>query len=80
MEFETCARLAPMIEPLELGDEVHCPHCQQWHPVVQLYADRSTAEKHHLYARCPGHLGWHIYFVGILGAASRWPSRRAVTI
>jgi hypothetical protein len=71
----------PMIEPLALGDEVHCPHCSQWHPVEQLYADRSTAEKHSLYARCTDRRGtrYFIYFVGILGAASRWPSRRAVT-
>ena len=56
---------------LQLGFEVHCPHCRRWHVVEQPYAMDSTAERGYLYVRCVKGQ----YFVRQIGQASRWPVR-----
>jgi hypothetical protein len=42
------------------GDAYRCPRCHGTHVVEQPYADRSTAERSHLYVTCQGQR----YFVG----------------
>jgi hypothetical protein len=55
------------------GNEIHCPHCDQWHTLFQPYPNATTAEKNHLFFRClqrkqPGPPA--VYFAGIIGEAS----------
>lgn len=53
-----------MPEPLQPGDRYSCPRCHQVHVVELPYADRSTAERLHLYVTCRDQR----YFVGQLPA------------
>jgi hypothetical protein len=51
-----------MPEPVRLavGEPYPCPRCHTPHVIEQPYADRSTAERTHLYVVCRGDR----YFVG----------------
>lgn len=49
-----------MSEPLAVGNPYPCPRCHTDHVIEQPYADRSTAERTHLYITCRGER----YFVG----------------
>jgi len=50
----------PDTPPLRPGDPYRCPRCHTAHVIEQPYADRSTAERTHLYIPCRGNR----YFVG----------------
>jgi hypothetical protein len=61
--------------PLSPGDEVHCPHCRDWHSVATLHAEGTAYTQQMLYWQC---LGGN-YYVGSIGTSSRHETRRAET-
>ena len=58
--------------PLELGDEVRCPRCRQWHPVVAPHSEGTSYTIDMLYWECAKGM----YFAGSRGTISRHPTRR----
>lgn len=47
-------------KPDDVGTEVKCQRCQNLHVLEQPYADKTTAERTHVYVTCRGQR----YFVG----------------
>ncbi len=61
---------------LQLGDEIHCERCREWHPTfAKARADGgdSVYKKAMLWVHCRD----GFYYVGSIGAPSRHPSRPA---
>ena len=57
---------------LEAGDELRCPHCRKWHPLIQKHMEGTDATVRMLYFECRG----LPYFGGFIGAGSRHETRR----
>lgn len=58
--------------PLEPGDELCCPHCRQWHPVIAPYASGTDYTIGMLFFACRGLQ----YFAAQRGHVSRHETRR----
>jgi hypothetical protein len=58
-------------KPLHPGDEVRCPHCRRWHPVIQKYREGTQYTMHMLMWNCRG----GSYYAGQIGTTSRYPTR-----
>lgn len=63
-------RRRDMTTVLHANDEVHCLHCQRWHPVQQENVGRTPAENLYRYVSCGGQLFY-------VGTPSRWPTRQS---
>ena len=61
------------IQRLAAGDELRCPRCRQWHPLIQKHSDGTEATVRMLYFECRG----LPYFGRFVGAGSRHESRKA---
>jgi hypothetical protein len=57
---------------LESGDEIRCPHCRRWHPLIQQHTEGTDTAVNMLFFVCRG---LH-YFGGFIGAGSRHETRR----
>jgi hypothetical protein len=56
------------------GDDIHCPHCAQWHPLkTRGGEDAHPYVQKMLYFEC----GRGTYFAGTTGAEARFPVRPA---
>ena len=55
-----------MPRPLQPGDELRCPPCRQWHPVVAQHSQGTPYTVRMRYWKCAK--GW--YFAGSLGTVS----------
>ncbi len=62
-----------MAEPLSADDELHCPHCRAWHPVIQRHAQGTEYTRRMLYWQCRG----RDFYAGQVGLSSRHETRRA---
>ena len=60
---------------IEPGDEIRCPHCRRWHPVVQRHQAGTEYTRRMLYFVCHG----GDYYGGQIGTPSRFPTRRPRT-
>jgi hypothetical protein len=58
---------------LQAGDQLHCPHCRRWHPLIQKHTSGTDATQRMLYFQCRG----LDYFGGFVGAGSRHETRKA---
>jgi hypothetical protein len=63
------------MEPTRLaaGDELHCPHCHRWHPLIEKHTAGTDTAINMLYFRCRG----LDYFGGFIGAGSRHETRQS---
>jgi hypothetical protein len=59
--------------PLESGDELLCPYCRRWHPVIKKYTEGTDYTLQMLMWECRG----GSYYAGRIGTVSRYPTRRA---
>lgn len=59
---------------LQAADELLCPHCRRWHPVVQKYPEGTPYTTQMLMWECRD----RSYYAGQVGTISRFPTRRAV--
>jgi hypothetical protein len=41
-----------MTGPLHVGDELHCPHCHRWHPVIRRHEEGTEYTRAMLYWQC----------------------------
>src|SRR4051812_36334781 len=62
-----------MARPLNVGDELHCPHCGDWHPVFAPNAAGTPATTDMLSWECRGAR----YFAGSIGGTARYETRRS---
>src|SRR3954464_13362733 len=62
-----------MARPLNVGDELHCPHCCDWHPVFAPNAAGTPATTDMLSWDCRGGR----YFAGSIGGTARYETRRS---
>jgi hypothetical protein len=62
------------VEPIRLepGDEVRCPHCRRWPPVIAPHKSGTPYTLDMLFWECSKGL----YFAGSRGTVSRHPTRR----
>ena len=60
-----------MHAPLEVGDAVRCPHCRQWHPVIQPYTEGTAYTLAMLLFVCRQ----QTYYAGQQGLPCRHPVR-----
>lgn len=59
---------------MQAGDDQLCPRCGSWHRLEQRNGDSGTDYAHlMLYVTCRG----LVYFAGMVGKASRTPTRPA---
>lgn len=58
---------------IQSGDELRCPHCRKWHPLIQRRATGTHVTVRMLYFVCEESL----YFGGFVGAGSRHETRKA---
>ena len=58
----------PVLHP---GDELHCPHCQRWHPVGAMNKAGTEYTRLMLFWECRGGR----YYAGQIGTASRHETR-----
>jgi len=58
---------------LTAGDQLRCPHCRKWHPLIQKHTSGTDATIRMLYFECRG----LPYFGGFIGAGSRHETRKA---
>ena len=63
------------IEPIRLepGEELRCPHCRQWHPVIAPHTEGTLYTLDMLYWECAK----GVYFAGSRGTVSRQTTRRS---
>ena len=63
------------IEPIRLepGDELRCPHCRRWHPVIAPHTEGTLYTLDMLYWECAK----GVYFAGSRGTVSRHTTRRS---
>ena len=61
--------------PIDVGFELHCPHCKHWHPVVQKYREGTDYTLAMLMWECRG--DW--YYAGQMGGGSRFQTRQVVS-
>jgi hypothetical protein len=67
-------RIAVMdLKDLQPNDELRCPHCRRWHPLIQKHTSGTDARIRMLYFQCRG----LDYFGGFVGAGSRHETRKA---
>lgn len=59
---------------LQPGDELRCPHCRKWHPLIQTSTEGTEAAIRMLFFECEGLR----YFGGFIEAGSRHQTRKAV--
>jgi len=64
-----------MDRSLAPGDELRCPHCYNWHALIQKHAEGTDATVRILYFECRG----LPYFGGFVRARSRHETRTAFT-
>jgi hypothetical protein len=65
-------RIAGMERGLDTDDELHCPHCAQWHPVKTRGGDGGHPYvQTMLYFECRG----KTYFAGTIGSEARYAVR-----
>jgi hypothetical protein len=57
--------------PLQLGDELRCPHCRAWHPVVRKHEEGTDYTRAMLYWQCRG----RGFYAGQVGGSSRYETR-----
>jgi len=60
-------------EALKVGDEVRCPHCRKWHPVVKWHASGTDYTLRMLFFECGGQR----FYAGQEGLESRHETRTA---
>jgi hypothetical protein len=60
-------------ERLQAGDQLRCPHCRRWHPLILKPTSGTATGIDMLYFECGG----LTYFGGFVGAGSRHETRRA---
>jgi hypothetical protein len=60
-----------MNRPLQVGNELHCPHCGCWHKMFAPYSDGTDVMLRMLFWECRGLR----YFAGSIGGASRHATR-----
>ncbi len=58
---------------LQPGDELHCPHCHQWHVIVRSHDVGTDYTRRMLYWDCRGQR----YYAGQIGFQSRYDVRRS---
>ena len=70
----SCALYDPRVDRanLQSGDELRCPHCRKWHPLIQKHREGTEATVRMLYFVCRG----LPYFGGFIGAGSRHETRK----
>ena len=56
---------------VEAGDEIRCPHCRKWHPLIQQHTEGTATGHDMLYFECRG----LTYFAGFSGHGSRHETR-----
>jgi hypothetical protein len=61
-----------MPHPLAVGDELHCPHCGDWHPVFAPNAEGTPNTRDQLSWECRG----SGYYAGTRGGTARYETRR----
>jgi len=67
------SRIVPTVERvIQPGDELQCPHCRRWHPLVKRHDEGTPYTVAMLYFRCRD--AW--YYGGQIGLSSRFPTRR----
>jgi hypothetical protein len=57
---------------LEEGDELLCPNCRRWHPVIAQHTQGTNYTQAMLYWRCVK----GAYYAGQRGLPSRHPTRK----
>lgn len=57
------------------SDELHCPHCRHWHPVIVQHTEGTEYTRQMLYWECGGQQ----YYAGQAGTQSRHQTRRPGT-
>ena len=65
-------RSSPVTHQLQPGEDLHCPHCHRWHPIMARHIDGTEYTRAMLYWRCCS----AIYYAGQIGGTSRFPTRR----
>ena len=58
--------------PLAIGDELRCPHCRRWHPLVIGATEGTPYAVDMLFFECVKGL----YYAGQIGGSSRFETRR----
>ena len=58
---------------LRATDELRCPHCRGWHPLIPKHTEGTDATVRMLYFECRG----LPYFGGFIDAGSRHETRKA---
>ena len=58
---------------LQPGDELRCPHCRNWHPLIQKHTEGTDATIRMLYFGCGG----VPFFGGFIDSGSRHETRKA---
>jgi hypothetical protein len=71
-----CVYSRGMNEPLRPSDELHCPHCRQWHLVALLHTEGTEFTRRMVYWKCRGGQ----YYAGLLDATSRHDTRRPLAL
>ena len=62
-------------QPIQPGDEIYCPHCRRWHPLIQRHTTGTAYTIAMLYFECRRGL----FYAGQLGTPARHPTRRPPT-
>jgi len=60
-----------MEPPLHPSDELHCPHCRRWHPLIKPYDEGTAVTQGMLFFVCRGGR----YYGGQVEGASRFQTR-----
>jgi hypothetical protein len=71
----TPLRLRVAIQRLNAGDELRCPHCRRWHPLIQKHTSGTDTGAAMLYFECRG-LTYYGAQVGESATASRHETRK----
>jgi hypothetical protein len=69
------SRLPPTIgcmRDLQPGDEMRCPHCRRWHPLIQKHTEGTDTAVDMLFFECAG----LSYFGGFINRGSRHEIRK----
>jgi hypothetical protein len=57
---------------IQPSDELRCPHCGRWHPLIQKHREGTPYTQQMLFFECRRR--W--YYGGQIGTSSRFPTRR----
>ena len=61
---------------LDAGDELHCPHCHRWHPLIKKHSSGTDATIRMLYFECCG-LPYFGGFISVPAVVTRRGRRRS---